>query len=138
MKHSSEDSAAPNINYPVRVSPSQLPSTEVRESVPNFDDTADLRDYLDILLRNKWVVLTFLCGAFILMLIVSLSMKPVFRATGRVELNMQTPKVTKFEDLTGTATSQQLREYILTNVKLLQSQSLARRVIERFIQQQIG
>ena len=132
MKHSSDNPASSNLSYPAPVSPrSNLPSTEVRESAPDFDDSANLRDYLDMVLRHKWAVLTFLSGVFILVLIVSLSMKPVFKATGRVELSLQTPKVTKFEDLTGSGMSQQLREYIQTNVKLLQSRSLARRVIEK-------
>jgi polysaccharide biosynthesis transport protein len=131
MKHSPEKTEPPNLNYPVPVSRSNLPSTELREQVPDFDDSADLRDYLDMVLRHKWAVLSSVSGVFILILIISLSMKPVFRATGRVELSMQTPKVTKFEDLTGTGMSQQLREYIQTNVKLLQSRSLAHRVIER-------
>jgi len=132
MKRASDNPASSNLSYPAPVSPrSNLPSTEVRESTPDFDDSADLRDYIDMVLRHKWAVLTVLSGVFILVLIVSLTMKPIFKATGRVELSMQTPKVTKFEDLTGSGMSQQLREYILTNVKLLQSRSLARRVIEK-------
>ena len=131
MKHPSENAALPNTDLPVPVSRSHLPSTEVREAVPDFDDSADLRDYLDVVLRHKWLVLTFISGVFILMLVVTLSMKPVFRATGKVELSMQTPKVTKFEDLSGAGMNPQLREYIQTNVKLLQSQSLVRRVIEK-------
>ena len=129
MKFSPENTAVKG-NLPA-LSRANLPSTEVRDPLPDFDDSADLRDYLDMVLRHKWAVLSFLCGVFILMLIISLSMKPVFRATGRLELSMQTPKVTKFEDLTGGGMTQQLREYIQTNVKLLQSRSLSHRVIER-------
>lgn len=131
MKNSSDSVASPNMDLPAPASPRHLPSTEVRETIPDFDDSADLRDYLDIILRHKWVVLTFVSGVFILTLILTLSMKPVFRATGRVELSMQTPKVTKFEDLSSGSMNSQLREHILTNVKLLQSQSLVRRIIEK-------
>lgn len=131
MKFSSQNVASPKDNYPAPVSKSHLPSTEVRDLIPEFDDSADLRDYLDMVLRHKWAVLSFLCGVFILMLIVSLTMKPVFKATGRLELSLQMPKVTKFEDLTGTGMSPQLREYIQTHVKLLQSRSLVHRVQER-------
>jgi len=130
MKFSSENAASPKGNLPA-LSRANLPSTELRDQVPDFDDSADLRDYLDMVLRHKWAVLAFLCGVFILVLIVSLSMKPVFKATGKLELSMQTPKVTKFEDLTGTGMSPQLREYIQTHVKLLQSLSLADRVMAK-------
>jgi polysaccharide biosynthesis transport protein len=133
MKHSPEYSGPSNVNYPVPVSRAPLPSTEVHEPIPDFDDSADLRDYLDVVLRHKWAVLTVLSGVFITVLILSLIMKPVFKATGRLELSVQTPKVTKFEDLSGSNIQrmQQTREFIQTQVKLLQSQSLARRVIDK-------
>ena len=131
MKHPSEDSTLPGMDLPATVSRPNLPSTEVRKGLPDFDDSADLRDYLEVVLRHKWVVLTFISSLFVLTLIVTLSMKPVFRAIGRVELSMQTPKVTKFEDLSGASMNSQLREHILTSVKLLHSQSLVHRVIEK-------
>jgi capsular exopolysaccharide synthesis family protein len=131
MNHSVENPVPPNANYPATFSRSNLPSTELRDPVPEFDDSAHLQDYLDIVLRHKWAVLTVLCASFITMLIVSLIMKPVYRATGRLELSMQAPKVTKFDDLMGTQRMQQTREFILTQVQLLQSQTLARRVIDK-------
>ncbi len=115
--------------YPVPVDGSRLPSTEFREPVSEFDDSADLRDYLEIVLRRKWLVFTFLLVTFVTVLVVSLAMKPVFKAGGKLELSMQVPKVTKFEDI--VASQLQTREFIQTNVKLLQSESLTRRVIEK-------
>ncbi len=35
-----------------------LPSVEVREVIPEFQDEIDLRDLLDILIRRKWAVFT--------------------------------------------------------------------------------
>ena len=133
MKRSSENEGSSAANFPVPVSRAPLPSTEVHEPLPDFDDSADLRDYLDVVLRHKWAVLTVLSGVFITVLIVSLIMKPVFRATGHLELSIQNPRVTKFEDLTGTGIQrmQQTREFIQTQVKLLQNQALSRRVIEK-------
>jgi polysaccharide biosynthesis transport protein len=82
MNHSSETPVPPNVNYPAPASRSNLPSTEIRDAVPEFDDSAHLQDYLDIVLRHKWAVLTVLTACFITMLVLSLMMKPVFRATG--------------------------------------------------------
>ena len=106
-----------------------LPAVESRQPVPEFDDSADLRDYLEIVLRRKWLVLTFLLATFVTVLVVSLAMKPVFKAGGKLELSMQMPRVTKFEDL--AVSHLQTREFMQTHVKLLQSESLARRVIEK-------
>lgn len=114
---------------PVNQAQAGLPSTEVRYAVPEFEESVDIRDYIDVVLRRKWLVLTFLVGVFITTLIVSLSMKPVFKANGGLELSPQDAKVTKFEDM--VASQLQTREYIQTQVKLLQSSSLARRVVEK-------
>lgn len=114
---------------PAPVSQSGLPSTEVYQPVPDFEDSVDLRDYLDVILRRKWLVLTFVLGVFVTTLVVSLAMKPVFKASGGLELSPQEAKVTKFEDV--VATQLQTREFVQTQVKLLQNESLAQRVIER-------
>ncbi len=122
-----EIESPPVKDFPVPLSGSQLPSTEVREVISDYDDSADLRDYLEVMLRHKWLILTVLLGVFVTTLVVSLSMKPVFKAGGRLQLNVQGPRVTKFEDV--VANQMQTREFIQTQVKLLQSESLARRVI---------
>ncbi len=116
--------------YPAPVSVTHLPATELRESPPDFEDSADLRDYLEVVLRRKWLVLTFLVGVFITTLVLSLSMQPIFKATGRVELSIRAPKVTKFQDVDAVGQIQ-TRELMQTHVKLLQSESLARRVMEK-------
>lgn len=119
-------------DVPAPVTTTQLPSTEFREIIPDFEDSVDLRDYLEVVLRRKWLVLTVLTAAFVTTLVVSLSMKPVFMATGRLELSVRAPKVTKFQDVTDNVmTSMQTQEFIQTQVKLLQSESLANRVIDK-------
>lgn len=107
---------------------SYLPSTEVREPIPDFDESVDLRDYLEVVLRRKWLILTFLVGVFVTTLIVSLKMTPIFKSDGRLEFNIKSANVTNFEDV--VANQLQTREYVQTQVKLLSSASLATRVIE--------
>lgn len=115
--------------HPAPVSESNLPATDYRYATPEFEDSADLRDYLEVVLRRKWLVLTILLGVFITTLIVTLSMKPVFQANGDLELSPKAMRVTKFEDV--MASQLQTREFIQTQVKLLQSHSLADRVIDK-------
>ena len=98
-------------------------------AVPEFEDSMDLRDYLDIILRRKWLVLSIVFVSFLTTLIVSYSMQPLYKAKAKIELSLQAPRVTKFED---TLTSQlQTREFMQTQLKLLQSVSLIDRIIER-------
>lgn len=106
-----------------------LPSTEVYRPVPDFMGSADLRDYLDVVLRRKWLVLTVVAVVFVTTLVVSLSMTPVFKARGCLEVSPQEVNVTKFEDV--VTTQLQTRDFIQTQVKLLQNESLAQRVGER-------
>jgi capsular exopolysaccharide synthesis family protein len=113
---------------PARIGQTTLPSTEFRESVPQMDDELDLRDYLDVLVRRKWLIGSVLFAVFVTTFIVTLAMTPVYKATGKLEFNLQPPKVTKFEDMVVPQT--QTREFMNTQTKLLTSDSLAWRVIE--------
>ncbi len=116
-------------DLPAVVNESHLPSTELREPLPEFDESVDLRDYLEVIIRRKWLILTFLVGVFVTTLIVSLKMTPIYKATGHLELAPKEAKVTKFEDV--VASQLQTREFIQTQVKLLKSDSLAKRVIDQ-------
>ncbi len=113
---------------PARVGQTTLPSKEFREIVPSMDDELDLRDYLDVLVRRKWLIGSVLFAVFVTTFIVTLVMTPVYKATGKLEFNLQPPKVTKFEDMVVPQT--QTREFMNTQTKLLTSDSLAWRVIE--------
>mgnify|MGYP000875691211 FL=1 len=115
--------------YPMPVSGAQPPSAEVRDYLPEFEEAVDLRDYLDIIFRRKWLILTFMVCVFITTLIVTFSMKPVYKADGRLEFALQDAKVTKFEDV--MASQLQTREFMQTQVQLLKSPSLAQRVIDK-------
>ncbi|QCQ20860.1 GumC family protein [Desulfoglaeba alkanexedens] len=122
------DRRDPPVPAPVSES-SRLPSTELREPVPEFEESVDLRDYIEVILRRKWLVATFLMVVFVTTLIVSLTMTPIFKGEARLEVSPQEANVTKFEDL--VANQLQTREFMQTQVSLLQSQSLAQRVIDR-------
>ena len=114
---------------PVRAHSAPIPSIEMAPRIPEFEDSMDLRDYLDIILRRKWLVLSIVFVSFITTLIVSYSMQPLYKAKAKIELSLQAPRVTKFED---TLTSHlQTREFMQTQLKLLHSASLIDRVIER-------
>jgi capsular exopolysaccharide synthesis family protein len=114
---------------PAPLSEPQPPSAEVYGNMPEFETSAGLRDYLDVIYRLKWTILAFIAFALVSTLLITLTLKPVYRAEGRIEFNMQAPKVTKFEDVVGSQL--QTKEFIQTQVQLLKSTSLAQRVIEK-------
>ena len=71
-----------------------LPSTEVRELVPDYEDEIDLRDLLDVLLRRKWTVITCLLVCFFTAVLVTFSMTPQFKATGSIKVSAQAGNLT--------------------------------------------
>ena len=69
----------------------QPPSRYVNEPIPEFDDSADIRDYLEIIRRRKWLILTILLISIATTLVVSLAVKPQYKANGKIELTIQSP-----------------------------------------------
>ncbi len=112
----------------VRENQQQLPSVEVREVVPEFKDEIDLRDLLDVLIRRKWVVVTSLVFIFFSVALITFSMTPQFKARGSLKVSAQSSNLTKFDSLEGNALK--TMEFQQTQVKLLQSEQLALRVMD--------
>ncbi|NCB85819.1 MAG: lipopolysaccharide biosynthesis protein, partial [Bacteroidia bacterium] len=84
---------------PLRASRAPFSSTEFRESPHEVEIEVNLRDYLDVLLRRKWLIGSILFAVFVTTAIITLAMTPIYKATGRLEFTLQSPKVTKFEDM---------------------------------------
>ena len=59
-----------------------LPSTEVREVVPEFKDEIDLKDLLDTIIRRKSVVLACLLLCFSAVAVYTFTVTPLFKAKG--------------------------------------------------------
>ncbi|MEA1949167.1 MAG: polysaccharide biosynthesis tyrosine autokinase [Thermodesulfobacteriota bacterium] len=107
-----------------------LPSTEFRHIVPEWDaEEVHLRDYLDVIFRRKWLIISFLALTFITTLILTLASSKIYKASTSIEVMPQNQKVTKFEEV--VATEMRAQEFYQTQVDLLQNNSLTRRVIER-------
>lgn len=105
-----------------------LPSVELREVAPEFKDDIDLRDLLDVLIRRKWIVITALIFIFFSVALITFSMTPQFKARGSLKVSSQSSNLTKFDSLEVNAAK--TIEFQQTQVKLLQSEQLALRVIE--------
>lgn len=106
-----------------------LPSTEVREVVPEFRDEIDLRDLLDTLVRRKTTVFSVLAAVFLMAALYTFLVTPQFKAKGVIRASAQNSSVTKFENLDSNALK--TLEFQQTQVNLLKSNQLANRVIER-------
>ena len=107
-----------------------LPSKYYRDGIPENDgDEIHLRDYIEVVMRRKWLVISMLFFTFISTLIFSLTAEKYYKATGSLEVNQDSQKVTKFEDVV-KETIRYDDEFVSTQISLLKSDSLSKRVIE--------
>ncbi len=107
-----------------------LPSTELREPISAWDkEEVHLRDYLNVIIRRKWLIIGFLGLAFISTLIFTLASQKIYKASTCIEVTSQDQKVTKFEEV--VSTEFRAREFYETQVEMLRNNALALRVIKK-------
>ena len=112
-----------------RRSVSRLPAVDFRRDVSDWDaEEVHLRDYLDVIFRRRWLIVSFLMLTFISTLILTLASPKIYKASSSIEVSPQDQKVTKFEEV--VASEVRVQEFYQTQVDLLQNSELARRVIE--------
>ncbi len=118
-------------DYPVtKESRANLPVADFRDPIPaGVKEEIHLKDYLDVILRRKWLVIGILFFTFISTLIFSLAAEKQYEARGSLEVNQGTQKITKFEDV--LTDKLRYEEFIATQTSLLKSDTLAALVIAR-------
>ena len=108
--------------------PRNLPSTEVRELLPPMEDEIHLRDYLDVLIRRKWTVVSILLIIFFGTALFTLTRTPLFLAKSVIKVTTQESKTTNFENLQSDVIK--MKEFQQTQINLLKSEQAAGRVIK--------
>ncbi len=107
-----------------------LPSVDYREIIPPAaEEEIHLRDYLDVLIRRKWVVIIFLLVTFFSTALFTFTSTPMFEGKGILKTSASEGKLTKFEDIQSTALKSM--EFQQTQVRLLESEQLTLRIIDR-------
>ena len=86
-----------------------------------------LRDYLRVILRRKWIVMTFFIIAVTTALLGTFLMTPIYRSSVTVKIDNDNPNVVNFKDVYEVARSED--SYYQTQFKILKSRNLAKRVI---------
>lgn len=95
----------------------------------NFEKEIHLKDYLRVIIKRKWIILTFFLVIVITVTIHSFKMKPVYEATARVLIEKEEPKVVSIEQV---MTFNKIEEdYYQTQYKIIQSRSVAKSVIKK-------
>ncbi|MGA6924327.1 MAG: Wzz/FepE/Etk N-terminal domain-containing protein, partial [Desulfosarcina sp.] len=92
-------------------------------------EEVQLRDYLDVIIRRRWLIATVLALVFLSTLIFTLIVTRIYEATAVVEVSQETPHVTTFQEVLGSEI--QAREFYETQVELLRSKAIIDRVIDK-------
>jgi capsular exopolysaccharide synthesis family protein len=88
-----------------------------------------LLDYVVLLRKHQWLILTFFVTVVTIVTIASFKMKPIYVASARVEIDRDTPSFTPFQE-SGEDEVVDLDNYIDTQVKILDSETLALQTIK--------
>ena len=128
--HLNKDGDSKERTLPV-VAGTHFPSADGQNPFYGYQEAEEiqLRDYLDVIMRRKWLILAVLTLAFLSTLIFTLASTKIYKALAVIEVNQETPQVTKFEEV--LASKVQTREFYETQVELISSRAMIYRVIDK-------
>lgn len=94
---------------------------------PEPEGTPLIRQYLQIALRWKWLIIGAVAACVVLGIIITLLMTPQFTATSTIEISREADQVTEFEGVE-RETSVSDQEFYQTQYGLLRARTLSERV----------
>ncbi len=88
-----------------------------------------LLDYIILLRKHQWLILTFLLTVVTVVTIATFKMKPVYQAAARVEVDQESQNMLPFQEVNSYDYEMDLDNYIETQCNILQSETMARQTI---------
>jgi capsular exopolysaccharide synthesis family protein len=92
------------------------------------DEAPHLLDYWRILRKRRWTVVTIFVVLFVVVLIGTVRQTPIYRAQATLQIDKDNPQILSFQEIFQLSSDSD--EYLETQYKILQSHSLAMRVID--------
>jgi len=89
----------------------------------------DLRDYLRVILKRRWTILTVFAVIVTTVAIHTYTATPVYQATTRLIIEKENPNVVSIEEVMAIDSSG--TDYYQTQYKIIESRTVAREVIKR-------
>lgn len=87
----------------------------------------NLRDYWRVIQKRRWTIIAFCFIVLITTAVATFTMKPIYRATVTLQINKENPQIVDFKEIFAVNTMDM--DYYQTQYKILESRSLAKRVI---------
>lgn len=106
----------------------QYPTGIYPEELLDNNGGLDLKEFINVLIRRKKAVVMIAAITTLLALLITLLMQPVYRASSTVKVERYAANANV--DILKAETSRSDRDYFETQIQLLQTKTLARRVID--------
>jgi capsular exopolysaccharide synthesis family protein len=107
--------------------PVAIPDPRDIFAYPVEPEEAHFWDYWRVIVRHRWTVLSFFLVTVLVVTVWTFTTRPVYSSTATVRIEKEEPRVLKFEEVVREDNPQQ--DYYQTQFKILESRSLAARVI---------
>ena len=95
---------------------------------PQEEKEINLRDYWKVIRKRGWTIIAFFLIVVLTTGIGTFTMKPIFRGTATIQINKENPQIVDFKEVFAVNTMD--LDYYQTQYKILESRSLAKRVIQ--------
>jgi capsular exopolysaccharide synthesis family protein len=95
------------------------------------EEKIDLLEYWRIIKKRKWLLVIFTCAVFLLVGIRTFTATPQYKATASLLIEEETSKILSIENEFGYRSQMSDLRYFNTQLILLRSESLAKRVVQR-------
>ncbi len=102
-------------------------STPGQVYYPQNEEEIHLRDYLNVILRRKWILITFFIAIVTTVTIGTFIKKPIYKSTITIKIDKENPNILTFKDVVNLEKIED--DYYQTQYKILKSRNLAKRVI---------
>src|ERR1700758_814567 len=89
-----------------------------------------LLDYLLVLRKHQWLIAFFLLAVVSIVTIATFRMQPIYEATARVEVDRESSNGFRFNEAEQGDDYGDLEDYIVTQSKILQSETLAMQTVK--------
>jgi polysaccharide biosynthesis transport protein len=96
---------------------------------PMEEKEVHLRDYWKVIRKRAWMVLAIFLIAVVITAVKAYTTKPVYRGTACIQINIENPQVVDFKEI--FTVNMWAQDYYKTQYKILESRSLARRVVRK-------
>lgn len=114
----------------------QFPSEEYYQlpppayTLPPFQEEREvhLRDYWKVVWKRRWTIIAFFLIVLVVTAVGTFTMKPVYRGTASIQINKENPQIVDFKEI--FAVNMWDMDYYQTQYKILESRTLAKRVVQ--------